>query len=79
MHPTVLEIDGIARYVVRPVDTKALSRFLVKARPWLLRDGPDAAITHRPADPTESARWQTAFDLHRIWGGDEDEFFGIPL
>lgn len=79
MQVIVLEIGGTPRYVVRPVDHKALSRFLNKARTWLLQDSPDAAITHRPADPSETARWQHARDLHHIWGGDDEEFFGIPL
>ena len=79
MQVTVLEIDGIGRYVVRPVDQKALTRFLSRARTWLLRDSPDGTISHRPAVADEIARWQTAHDLHSVWGGDEDEFFGIPL
>jgi hypothetical protein len=79
MQVTVIEIGGQARYVVRPVDNKALNRFLTKARTWLLKDQPDAALSHRTADQSESDRWKAAFDLHCIWGGDEDEFFGIPL
>ena len=79
MQVTTIEIGGVARYVVRPVDNKALNRFLTRARGWLLRDDADAEITHRTATDAEAERWKAAFDLHCIWGGDEDEFFGIPL
>ena len=80
MQVTVLEIGGTARYVVRPVDHKALNRFLTRASAFLLRDAPpDATLTHRPAQPPETARWQAAYDLHCAWGGDEEQFFGIPL
>jgi len=79
MQVTTIEVGGVARYVVRPVDNKALNRFLARARGWLLRDDADANISHRPAAPIESDRWNAAFDLHCVWGGDEDEFFGIPL
>ncbi len=79
MQVTTIVIGGQPRYVVRPVDNKALNRFLTKARTWLLQDQPEATITHRSALDAESERWKAAFDLHCVWGGDENEFFGIPL
>lgn len=79
MLPTTILIDGTPRCVVRPNDDKALKRFLRNARPYLLGPLPDAAITHRAADAPEQAKWQDALDLHRAWGGEEEEFFGTPL
>ena len=79
MHVQTIEVDGIARYAVRPVDRKAMMRFLNRARDWLLRDNPDGTVSHRDASDEEHRKWDAAHDLHRVWGGDEDGFFGIPL
>lgn len=79
MQVQTIEVDGIARYVVRPVDRKAMMRFLNRGREWLLRNNPDGAVSHRDAIADEAEKWEAAFALHTIWGGDEDGFFGIPL
>lgn len=79
MQITTIEIGGTARYVIRPVDNKALNRFLTRARTWLLRDDSLSTISCRPSDPAEIERWKSAFALHTVWGGDEEQFFGIPL
>lgn len=79
MLPTTILIDETPRCIVRPTDRKALSRFLRNGKPYLLSGQPDGAISHRDATERELARWNDAFALHRAGGGDEDEFFGIPL
>ena len=36
-------------------------------------------ITHRGASEPELARWQEGFALHKAWGGEDEDFFGVPL
>lgn len=79
MLPTTILIDENPRCVVRPTDRKALNRFLRNGKVYLLADSPDGMISHRAATEPELARWNDAFALHRAGGGDEEEFFGVPL
>jgi len=79
MLPTTILIDDTPRCVVRPNDTKDLHRFIRNGKTFLLAEKPDGKITHRNADETEAVRWKTALALHRAWGGDDENFFGIPL
>ena len=79
MLPTTILIDETPRCVVRPTDTKALNRFIRNGKSFLLAENPSGTITHRNADEVESAKWRSAFALHKAWGGDEEAFFGIPL
>jgi hypothetical protein len=79
MLPTTILIDERPRCVVRPVDTKALNRFLKNGKGFLLAENPDGRVTHRNASDDELARWRSAFDLHKAWGGEDEAFFGVPL
>lgn len=79
MHITTILVNDIPKVAVRPNDRKALSRFLRNGGKYLSGGVPDATITHRDADATEAARWQSALDLHLAWGGNEEDFFGVPL
>ncbi|POF33879.1 hypothetical protein [Roseibium marinum] len=79
MLPTTILIDETPRCIVRPTDRKALSRFLRNGKSYLLGERQDATVTHRDATEPELARWNDAFALHKTGGGDEDEFFGVPL
>jgi len=79
MLPTTILIDERPRCVVRPTDTKALSRFIKNGKGFLLAENPSGRITHRNADETEAAKWRDAFALHKAGGGDEEAFFGVPL
>lgn len=79
MMPTTILVDEAPRCVVRPVDTKDLGRFLRNARAYLLAQAPEGRISHRTASEAELARWRDALALHRAWGGEEEDFFGIPL
>ncbi len=79
MLPTTILIDDAPRCVVRPTDTKDLSRFIRNGKGFLLAEKPDGRITHRPADAVEMSKWQTGLALHKAWGGAEEEFFGLPL
>jgi hypothetical protein len=79
MPPTTIMINERPRCVVRPTDNKALLRFLKNGRAYLLAENPEGKITHRNADEAEAAKWRSAFDLHKAWGGDEEAFFGVPL
>lgn len=79
MMPITILVDEAPRCVVRPNDAKALNRFLRNARPFLLGQKPDGAISHRPAEAGELAKWRDALDLHEACGGAEDEYFGVPL
>src|SRR5271165_4346097 len=72
-------IDGEPKFVVRPNDNKALFRFLRNANKFLVGDKADAAVSHRPSEPEELERWRAAYGLHQAWGGDDEQFFGIPL
>ncbi len=79
MLPTTILIDETPRCVVRPNDNKDLNRFLRNGKTFLLAEKPDGKISHRNADEIESARWKNALALHRAWGGNEEDFFGVPL
>ncbi len=79
MVPMTILVDEAPKCVVRPNDMKGLQRFLRNGKAWLLAGKPDGAITYREADEREKAIWRDAFDLHRAWGGDEEDFFGAPL
>ncbi len=79
MLPTTILIDDAPRCVVRPTDTKDLNRFIRNGRPYLLAETPDGKITHRIASDAEMAQWQNALALHRAWGGEDENFFGVPL
>lgn len=79
MLPTTIAIDEAPRCVVRPTDMKDLTRFIRNGKSYLLADNPDGKITHRPASETEIHKWQNALALHKAWGGNEEDFFGVPL
>ncbi|MFG1403523.1 hypothetical protein V5F38_03085 [Xanthobacter sp. V0B-10] len=79
MLPTTILIDEAPRCVVRPNDMKALNRFIKNGRDYLLAGRPDGRITHRGASEPELARWQEGFALHKAWGGEDEDFFGVPL
>lgn len=79
MLPTTILVDEAPRCVVRPNDTKALNRFIKNGKPYLLAEKPEGKITHRSASEDELAKWQNAFALHKAWGGNDEDFFGVPL
>lgn len=79
MLPTIILIDDAPRCVVRPVDMKALTRFIRNGKDFLLAESPNGAITHRTANEAEAAKWRNALALHKAWGGEDEDFFGIPL
>lgn len=79
MLPTTILIDEAPRCVVRPNDMKALQRFIRNGKGFLLAEKPGGKITHRAAEEAELAKWQKALALHRAWGGEEEDFFGVPL
>lgn len=79
MLPTTILIDQAPRCVVRPLDMKALNRFIRNGQDFLLAGNPKGVITHRAADEAESEKWRNALALHRAWGGEDEDFFGIPL
>jgi hypothetical protein len=77
--PMTILVDEKPRCVVRPNDMKGLQRFLRNGKSWLLAESPDASLGYREADEAEKAVWANALDLHRAWGGDEEDYFGVPL
>lgn len=79
MLPTTILIDEAPRCVVRPNDMKALNRFIKNGKPYLLAVNPEGKITHRNASEDEVAKWKEAFALHKAWGGEDEDFFGVPL
>jgi hypothetical protein len=79
MRITTILVNDIPRVAVRPNDRKDLQRFLRNGHKYLSAGVPDVTISHRDADEQESARWQSAFQLHTAWGGSDDTFFGVPL
>jgi hypothetical protein len=79
MLPTTILIDASPRCVVRPTDTKALNRLLRNGKAFLLGENTGGVISHHPAEAGELARWHEALALHQACGGNEDEFFGVPL
>lgn len=77
---TTILVGDIPTIVVRHNDRKDLLRFLRNGHGFLMKNSTDAAtITYRDANQEEATLWHSARELHRIWGGDEDQFFGIPL
>jgi hypothetical protein len=79
MLPTTILVDEKPRCVVRPTDTKDLTRFVRNGKTYLLAESRDGKITHRNANDLEAMRWRDGLALHRAWGGDEENFFGVPL
>jgi hypothetical protein len=79
MLPTTILIDETPRCIVRPNDTRDLNRFIRNGRTFLLAERPEGRITHRNASDAEMMQWQNALALHRAWGGEEENFFGVPL
>ncbi len=79
MLPTTILIDDTPRCVVRPTDHKDLNRFIRNGKGFLLADKPDGKISHRLATEAETGKWQTGLALHKAWGGDDEDFFGLPL
>ncbi len=79
MLPTTILVDERPRCVVRPADAKALTRLIRNGKPFLLGDKADGAISHRPAEAEELARWREALALHQACGGTEEDYFGTPL
>ena len=79
MRITTILVNDVPKVVVWPLDRKALGRFLRNGHAYLTEGDPGAVVTHRNAEQTETARWQSAFRLHQAWGGSEDTFFGVPL
>jgi hypothetical protein len=72
-------VDEKPKCVVRPNDMKGLQRFLRSGKSWLLANQPEGAVSYREADEAEQRAWRNGFDLHHAWGGDEEDFFGLPL
>ncbi|MGA8172648.1 MAG: hypothetical protein WB816_17695 [Methylocystis sp.] len=79
MLPTTILIDENPRCVVRPTDTKDLTRFLRNGKAFLLAERPVGKITYRAATDAEQTRWREAYALHKAWGGEDEGFFGVPL
>jgi hypothetical protein len=79
MAPTTILIDDTPRCVVRPNDQKALARFIRNGRSYLLDGKGEGAITHRDAEDSELQKWRDALALHKLCGGEEEEFAGVPL
>lgn len=79
MRITTILVNGIPKVAVRPNDRKDLGRFLRKGHEYLSAGAADVVVAHRDADEHEAARWQSALQLHKAWGGTEETFFGIPL
>lgn len=79
MLPTTILIDDVPRCVVRPTDTKDLTRFIRNGKTYLLAEQPEGRISHRAAEAAELAKWQSALALHKAWGGADEDFFGVPL
>jgi len=72
-------VDEKPRCVVRPNDMKGLQRFLRNGKGWVLGETPEGKVSYREADEAEKAIWANALGLHRAWGGDEEDYFGVPL
>jgi hypothetical protein len=79
MVPMTILVDEAPKCVVRPNDMKGLQRFLRNGKPYLLAEKPEGAVTWREAVDAEKRKWRDALDLHRAWGGEEEDFFGVPL
>ncbi len=79
MLPTTILVNETPRCVVRPNDTKALNRFILNGKDYLLAENPGGEIAHRNADEIEITKWRDAQALHKAWGGNDEDFFGIPL
>lgn len=80
MRITTILVDNAPRIVVRPIDRKDLQRFLRNGNDFLSASATHPVeITYRDATGEEVSLWQFARELHLVWGGDEDQFFGIPI
>lgn len=79
MLPTTILVNEAPRCVVRPNDSKDLNRFIRNGKNYLLAENPEGRITHRNATDAELEKWRNALALHKAWGGDDENFFGIPL
>lgn len=79
MLATTILIDDAPRCVVRPTDMKDLTRFIRNGKHYLLAENPDGKITHRAAEEAEAVKWRNALELHKAWGGEDEDFFGTPL
>jgi hypothetical protein len=79
MRITTILVNDVPKVAVRPNDRKDLQRFLRNGHKYLSGGLSEVIITHRDADEAESARWQSAYQLHTAWGGSDETFFGIPL
>jgi hypothetical protein len=77
--PMTVLVDEKPKCVVRPNDMKGFQRFLRNGRGWLQADRPEGAVSYREANETERAAFSNALGLHRIAGGEEEDFFGTPL
>jgi len=77
--PTTILIDGAPKCVVRANDMKGLLRFIRNGKAFLLAEKPDADVSHRMADEAEVKIWNEAMALHKAWGGDDEDFFGVPF
>ena len=77
---TTILVADVPTVIVRANDRKDLLRFLRNGHAYLMKNRTDAAtITYRDANEQEAHLWHTARELHLVWGGDEDQFFGIPF
>ncbi len=72
-------VDEKPKCVVRPNDMRGLQRFLRNGKSWLLAEQSEGDVSYREADEREKQVWRSASDLHRAWGGDDEDFFGVPL
>ena len=79
MVPITILVDDAPKCVVRPNDMKGLQRFLRNGKSWLLAENTDGALGYREADENEQKIWRNAYGLHHAWGGDDEDFFGVPL
>ena len=79
MLPTTILVGQRPRCIIRPTDMKDLQRFLRNAKVYLHAGGGTGDIGHREPELAEAAKWHDALALHRICGGEDDAFFGVPL
>ncbi len=79
MVPMTILVDEKPRCVVRPNDMKGLQRFLRHGKSWLLARNTEGKLACREADDAEKSLWADALDLHRAWGGGDEDYFGTPL
>ncbi len=80
MQVTTILVNKAPRVVIRPIDRKDLLRFLRNGNAFLTANATHPVeITYRDSTDSEVSLWETARELHRVWGGDDDQFFGLPL